>query len=97
MAQFPSIGRIDYIRDRHLLTQTFQPGVSFNQHFFFTVLSALDDIQHDELMKKEHSLRAQTIQEILSSEVNYLKQLEIIMEVKELITFGLLKMYFLQV
>lgn len=47
----------------------------------FVVLSALDEIQQEEIDKREQGLRAQTIQEILSSEVSYLKQLETIMEV----------------
>ncbi|XP_011496634.1 PREDICTED: putative protein tag-52 [Ceratosolen solmsi marchali] len=44
------------------------------------VLNALDEIYQENLMKKEESLRIQAIQEILSSEVKYLRQLEIIME-----------------
>lgn len=46
------------------------------------MLSALDEIHRENLTQKEESLRAQTIQEILSSEVKYLRQLEIIMQVK---------------
>ena len=45
------------------------------------VLSALDEIHQQEETKKEESLKAQTIQEILTSEVNYLNQLEVIKEV----------------
>ncbi|XP_014204695.1 FYVE, RhoGEF and PH domain-containing protein 3-like [Copidosoma floridanum] len=44
------------------------------------VLSALDDITRQYIEEKEQSLRAQTIQEILTSEVAYLRQLEIIKE-----------------
>ena len=46
------------------------------------MLSALDEIDQQNVINKEESLRAQTIQEILSSEIKYLRQLEIIMEVK---------------
>ncbi|KAJ8670649.1 hypothetical protein QAD02_001908 [Eretmocerus hayati] len=44
------------------------------------VLSALDDLNRENSMKREQSLKSQTIQEILSSEVKYLGQLEIIKE-----------------
>jgi hypothetical protein len=47
----------------------------------FSVLSALDNISKDSAKTKENSLRAQAIQEILTSEVNYLHQLEVIMQV----------------
>jgi hypothetical protein len=47
----------------------------------FSVLSALDNISKDSAKEKENSLRAQAIQEILTSEVTYLHQLELIMEV----------------
>ncbi|XP_003427547.1 FYVE, RhoGEF and PH domain-containing protein 3 [Nasonia vitripennis] len=44
------------------------------------VLKALDEIHQQNQTQREESLRAQTIQEILSSEVKYLRQLEIIMQ-----------------
>ena len=47
----------------------------------FSVLSALDNISKDSAKTKGNSLRAQAIQEILTSEVNYLHQLEVIMQV----------------
>ena len=44
------------------------------------VLNALDGIQNQSINKREQRLRAQVIHEILTSEVTYLKNLEIIME-----------------
>ncbi|XP_051164499.1 putative protein tag-52 [Leptopilina boulardi] len=44
------------------------------------VLSALDEMQNQTVNRKRESLRSQAIQEILSSEVTYLRNLEIIME-----------------
>ena len=44
------------------------------------VLNALDEIQNHNINKKHQRLRSQAIQEILTSEVTYLRQLEIIME-----------------
>lgn len=44
------------------------------------VLSALDEIHNHSIDRRQHSLRSQAIQEILTSEVNYLRNLEIIME-----------------
>lgn len=44
------------------------------------VLSALHNISKDSAKEKENSFRAQAIQEILTSEVNYLHQLEVIMQ-----------------
>ncbi|XP_069674405.1 rho guanine nucleotide exchange factor 39-like [Periplaneta americana] len=57
-----------------------------NEHHIFTtrtrmkVLTALDDINKNSIEEKEKSLRYQTIQEILTSEVSYLHQLEVIMK-----------------
>lgn len=44
------------------------------------VLSALDEMQNQTINRKRESLRSQAIQEILTSEVKYLRNLEIIME-----------------
>lgn len=49
--------------------------------FSLLVLSALDDINKESTAEREKNLRAQAVQEILMSEVTYLHQLELIMQV----------------
>lgn len=52
---------------------------------FFVVLNALDDVSRDahrsKQEEKERLLRANAIQEILTSEASYLQQLETVMKV----------------
>jgi hypothetical protein len=69
----------------NMMQQSIRFGPKLQQYLcndtLFSVLSALDNISKDSARTKENSLRAQAIQEILTSEVNYLHQLEVIMQV----------------
>jgi hypothetical protein len=69
----------------HMMQQTISFGPKLQQYLYdgtiFSVLSALDNISKDSAKTKENSLRAHAIEEILTSEVNYLHQLEVIMQV----------------
>jgi hypothetical protein len=55
--------------------------IVFNADNLLSVLSALDNISKDSTEERKRSLRCQAIQEILTSEVSYLHQLEVIMQV----------------